>query len=177
MVCEGRADPRAVGGLLVSSDVFGQIDDLLKAGVQHFILRGPQPFDMKPLEELLRLSGADGSRGLPSAAFAVRARRIAGVSAALQHLGRKEPRQPLGLLDEGAALRREPDEQVAVTEEPDKGAGVAANARQARLPAQREESRRNQATRKAPSPSRPAAGRRPRPPGPSTRDRMAPAIS
>ena len=51
-------DPRAVERTCsISPDLFGQIDDLLQAGVQHFILRGPQPFDMKPLEELLRLSG------------------------------------------------------------------------------------------------------------------------
>jgi probable F420-dependent oxidoreductase len=51
-------DPQSVERTCsISPDLFGQIDDLLKAGVQQFILRGPQPFDMKPLEELLRLSG------------------------------------------------------------------------------------------------------------------------
>jgi hypothetical protein len=51
-------DPNAVERTCsISPDLYGQIDDLLHAGVQHFIMRGPQPFDMKPLEELLRLSG------------------------------------------------------------------------------------------------------------------------
>ena len=51
-------DPKAVERTCsIGPDVFGQIDDLLRAGVQHLILRGPQPFDMKPLEDLLKLSG------------------------------------------------------------------------------------------------------------------------
>ena len=51
-------DPKAIERTCsISPDLFGQIDDLLRAGVQHFILRGPQPFDMKPLEDLLKLSG------------------------------------------------------------------------------------------------------------------------
>jgi hypothetical protein len=51
-------DPQAIERTCsIGPDHFGQIDQLVEAGVQHFILRGPQPFDMKPLEELLRLSG------------------------------------------------------------------------------------------------------------------------
>ena len=38
-------------------DAFGQIDALLAAGCQHMILGDQGPFDMKPLEELLKLSG------------------------------------------------------------------------------------------------------------------------
>jgi hypothetical protein len=30
---------------------------LIRAGVQHFILRGSQPLNLKALEDLLRLSG------------------------------------------------------------------------------------------------------------------------
>ena len=41
----------------VNPDLYGQLDGFLEAGAQHFILRGMQPFDMRPLEELLRLSG------------------------------------------------------------------------------------------------------------------------
>ncbi len=57
--CErvGR-DPRAVERTCsVNPELFGQVDRLLQAGAQHLILRGIQPFDMKPLGELLRLSG------------------------------------------------------------------------------------------------------------------------
>jgi len=51
-------DPKTVERTCsISPDLYGQIDDLLRAGVQHLILRGPQPFDTKPLEELLKLSG------------------------------------------------------------------------------------------------------------------------
>ncbi len=35
----------------------GEIDAFIEAGVEHFIVRGAQPFDMKLLEELLELSG------------------------------------------------------------------------------------------------------------------------
>jgi hypothetical protein len=52
-----RADQVIERTCSISPDLFGQIDDLLHAGVEHFILRGPQPFDAKALEELLRLSG------------------------------------------------------------------------------------------------------------------------
>ena len=41
----------------IKREEYGAIDGLLGAGVEHFILRGAQPFDMRPLEELLRLSG------------------------------------------------------------------------------------------------------------------------
>ena len=51
-------DPKVVERTCsISPDLYGKIDDLLRAGVQHFILRGVQPFDLKPLEELLKLSG------------------------------------------------------------------------------------------------------------------------
>ena len=45
------------GTCSVNPDLYGEVDDLLEAGAQHLILRGMQPFDMRPLEELLRLSG------------------------------------------------------------------------------------------------------------------------
>jgi probable F420-dependent oxidoreductase len=57
--CEkvGR-DPKAVERTCsINADLYGDLDDFLAAGVQHFILRGAQPFDMKSLEELVRLSG------------------------------------------------------------------------------------------------------------------------
>jgi hypothetical protein len=51
-------DPKAVERTCsISPDLYGQIDDLLHAGVEHFILRGPQPFDATALEQLLKLSG------------------------------------------------------------------------------------------------------------------------
>jgi alkanesulfonate monooxygenase SsuD/methylene tetrahydromethanopterin reductase-like flavin-dependent oxidoreductase (luciferase family) len=51
-------DPQAIERTCsISPDLYGQIDDLVDAGVQHFILRGPQPLDPKRLEELLKLSG------------------------------------------------------------------------------------------------------------------------
>jgi len=51
-------DPKAVERTAsVNADLFGELDGLLAAGAQHFILRGMQPFDMKPLEELVQLSG------------------------------------------------------------------------------------------------------------------------
>jgi alkanesulfonate monooxygenase SsuD/methylene tetrahydromethanopterin reductase-like flavin-dependent oxidoreductase (luciferase family) len=51
-------DPRAIERTCsISPDLYGQIDDLLDAGVEHFILRGPQPFNAPAVEELLRLSG------------------------------------------------------------------------------------------------------------------------
>jgi probable F420-dependent oxidoreductase len=51
-------DPKAIERTCsVSADGFDQLDALLEAGAEHFILRGVQPFDMGPLEELLRLSG------------------------------------------------------------------------------------------------------------------------
>jgi probable F420-dependent oxidoreductase len=51
-------DPGAVERTCsVSAGSFDQVDGLLEAGAQHLILRGAQPFDMKPLEELLKLSG------------------------------------------------------------------------------------------------------------------------
>jgi probable F420-dependent oxidoreductase len=54
---EGR-DPRSIERTCsINPDLFGEIDAFLQAGVQQLILRGPQPFDMKPLEELVRLSG------------------------------------------------------------------------------------------------------------------------
>jgi probable F420-dependent oxidoreductase len=54
---EGR-DPKAIERTCsINQDQFGDIDALLQAGVQQFILRGRQPFDMRPLEELVRLSG------------------------------------------------------------------------------------------------------------------------
>jgi probable F420-dependent oxidoreductase len=51
-------DPREVERTCsVNPDVYDQIDELLAAGAQHLILRGAQPFDMRPLEDLLKLSG------------------------------------------------------------------------------------------------------------------------
>ena len=51
-------DPGAVERTVsVNPDLLGQVDDFVAAGAQQLILRGPQPFDMKPLEELLKLSG------------------------------------------------------------------------------------------------------------------------
>jgi alkanesulfonate monooxygenase SsuD/methylene tetrahydromethanopterin reductase-like flavin-dependent oxidoreductase (luciferase family) len=50
---EGR-DPAAIERTCsVDPEVFDQIDRLCEAGTQHFILRGRQPFDMRPLERLL----------------------------------------------------------------------------------------------------------------------------
>jgi probable F420-dependent oxidoreductase len=57
--CEkvGR-DPKAIERTCsVNPEQFKDIDALLAAGAQQLILRGIQPFDMKPLEELLELSG------------------------------------------------------------------------------------------------------------------------
>jgi len=51
-------DPAAIERTMsVNADQFGQLDECVAAGVQHFILRGPQPFDMRPLQELVKLSG------------------------------------------------------------------------------------------------------------------------
>ncbi len=51
-------DPEAIERTCsISPDLYGQIDDLGDAGVQHFILRGPQPLDPTRLEDLLKLSG------------------------------------------------------------------------------------------------------------------------
>jgi probable F420-dependent oxidoreductase len=58
--CErvGR-DPGAVERTCsIGPDLFGQVDELLAAGAQHLIIRGMQPFDMKPLQQLLELAGA-----------------------------------------------------------------------------------------------------------------------
>jgi probable F420-dependent oxidoreductase len=41
----------------INPDLYSQIDEMIQAGAQHLILRGMQPFDMKPLEELVELSG------------------------------------------------------------------------------------------------------------------------
>jgi probable F420-dependent oxidoreductase len=57
--CEkvGR-DPKAVERTCsVTPGAYEEVDELVDAGVQHLILRGIQPFDMRPLEELLKLSG------------------------------------------------------------------------------------------------------------------------
>jgi probable F420-dependent oxidoreductase len=51
-------DPGAVERTCsISPDLYDRVDDLIEAGAQHLILRGIQPFPMRPLEELLRLSG------------------------------------------------------------------------------------------------------------------------
>ncbi len=51
-------DPGAVERTCsISPDLYGMVDGLFEAGVRHFILRGLQPFDMRPLEELLKRSG------------------------------------------------------------------------------------------------------------------------
>jgi hypothetical protein len=42
----------------VNQDLFGDLEAFLAVGAEHLILRGAQPFDLKPLEELLRLAGA-----------------------------------------------------------------------------------------------------------------------
>src|ERR1700694_657148 len=51
-------DPRAIERTCsVNPDQYPDVDALLAAGAQQLILRGNQPFDMKPLEELLKLAG------------------------------------------------------------------------------------------------------------------------
>jgi probable F420-dependent oxidoreductase len=51
-------DPRAVERTTsVNADMVGELDGFVEAGVEHFILRGMQPFDMKALEDLVKLSG------------------------------------------------------------------------------------------------------------------------
>ncbi|HXM57885.1 MAG TPA: LLM class F420-dependent oxidoreductase [Candidatus Dormibacteraeota bacterium] len=51
-------DPAAVERTVsLSPGAHEELDELLDAGAQHVIMRGIQPFDMKPLEELLKLSG------------------------------------------------------------------------------------------------------------------------
>jgi probable F420-dependent oxidoreductase len=51
-------DPKAIERTCsVNPEQYKDIDELLAAGAQQFILRGVQPFDMRPLEELLKLAG------------------------------------------------------------------------------------------------------------------------
>ena len=51
-------DPKAIERTMsVNPDLFDQVDSFLEAGAQQLILRGVQPFDMKPMEALLKLSG------------------------------------------------------------------------------------------------------------------------
>lgn len=51
-------DPQAVERTMsVNADQFGELDAFVEAGAQHFILRGAQPFDMKLVEQLVKLSG------------------------------------------------------------------------------------------------------------------------
>jgi probable F420-dependent oxidoreductase len=51
-------DPREIERTCsVSAGAFEEVDELVDAGAQQLILRGVQPFDMAPLEELLKLSG------------------------------------------------------------------------------------------------------------------------
>jgi probable F420-dependent oxidoreductase len=51
-------DPAAVERTCsVSPGAYEELDELLEGGAQHIIMRGIQPFDMKPLEELLKLAG------------------------------------------------------------------------------------------------------------------------
>jgi len=51
-------DPKAIERTCsVNADKLGVVDELLAAGAQQLIIRGAQPFDMKPVEELLKLSG------------------------------------------------------------------------------------------------------------------------
>jgi probable F420-dependent oxidoreductase len=51
-------DPSAVERTCsLSGGKYQELDELLAAGAQQFILRGAQPFPMQPLEELLKLSG------------------------------------------------------------------------------------------------------------------------
>jgi probable F420-dependent oxidoreductase len=57
--CEklGR-DPRAVERTCsINAGQYEEIEQLLEAGAEHFIIRGMQPFPMQPVEELLKLSG------------------------------------------------------------------------------------------------------------------------
>ena len=57
--CEkvGR-DPKAIERTCsINADDFSVVDGLLAAGAQQLIIRGAQPFDMRPVEELLRLAG------------------------------------------------------------------------------------------------------------------------
>jgi probable F420-dependent oxidoreductase len=50
-------DPAAIDRTCsVSGDGLDEVAQLLAAGAQHLIMRGAQPFDMKPLEKLLELS-------------------------------------------------------------------------------------------------------------------------
>jgi probable F420-dependent oxidoreductase len=51
-------DPAAVERTVsLSPGAYEELDELLDAGAQHVILRGIQPFDMRPLEDLLKLAG------------------------------------------------------------------------------------------------------------------------
>jgi probable F420-dependent oxidoreductase len=51
-------DPKAVERTCsVSPGAYEELDELLEAGAEHIIMRGIQPFDMRPLEDLLKLSG------------------------------------------------------------------------------------------------------------------------
>jgi probable F420-dependent oxidoreductase len=51
-------DPKAVERTCsVNAGQYDELDQLLEAGVEHFIIRGVQPFPMQPVEELLKLSG------------------------------------------------------------------------------------------------------------------------
>lgn len=51
-------DPKAVERTRsINPALFDRIADLLRAGAQHIVLRGPQPFHANALEDLLKLSG------------------------------------------------------------------------------------------------------------------------
>jgi probable F420-dependent oxidoreductase len=50
-------DPKAVERTCsINAGQYQQLEELLEAGVQHFIIRGVQPFPTQPVEELLKLS-------------------------------------------------------------------------------------------------------------------------
>ena len=51
-------DPRAVERTCsLNAGQYEELDELLEVGVEHFIIRGVQPFPMQPVEDLLKLSG------------------------------------------------------------------------------------------------------------------------
>jgi probable F420-dependent oxidoreductase len=51
-------DPKAIERTCsINAGQWEVVDDLLAAGAQQLIIRGAQPFDMKPVEELLKISG------------------------------------------------------------------------------------------------------------------------
>lgn len=60
----------------MNPELYGDIDELLEAGAPHLILREIQPFDVRPVEELVKLAGGEERRGDPP--FLARLRRSTG---------------------------------------------------------------------------------------------------